>query len=477
MDTLSLRSLVPKRYIQEQIRNIQTITMAKKFDDAFEDYYAALGVFPSASPDEIRQAYVERIKDVHPDRFQQASDAERRDVEETSRLLNRAKDTLLNPTQRQRYDERYRARYSNESNELDSQDDVETKRYFYRKDRLGAFSGARGFGFLVITISTIYILGASMGLVGRALMTKGVVKIAEAKQTVELSLPSYEWRTAFPVQGFGITEDAGTATLFSLTQQTIYRRTLPQNDEAPFAAKGSVEKFVLAKDKLAVVTDSSIVVYSLDGRALATLNGHRGKITCLAFSPDGVHLCSASEDRTIKIWNVRNRAAERTFAASNKAVESVAFSPDGIHVAFNDDRWLKLWSWRDGRVRQLAQHRDKILHVACSNEWAASASLGGELKQTHRITGAVKNVAQESGVITALAYSPDGRWLASSNADGRARLYTASSARLAQTIEAHHGKVSSIQFSDAGDRLYTAGADSAIKSWKLPNDTIKTVIN
>jgi hypothetical protein len=65
-----------------------------------KNYYAILGVLPSATPEEIRSAYLRQVKQYHPDRFGR----------DTAPFLNvqEAYDVLGNPTNRACYDRKWR---------------------------------------------------------------------------------------------------------------------------------------------------------------------------------------------------------------------------------------------------------------------------------------------------------------------------------------------------------------------------------
>jgi WD40 repeat protein len=64
-----------------------------------------------------------------------------------------------------------------------------------------------------------------------------------------------------------------------------------------------------------------------------TLEGHSSFVNYAAFSPDGSKLASASDDATVRVWNVSTEQVEQTFEGRSASVDSVAFSPDGNKLA------------------------------------------------------------------------------------------------------------------------------------------------
>jgi WD40 repeat protein len=83
------------------------------------------------------------------------------------------------------------------------------------------------------------------------------------------------------------------------------------------------------------------------GECLQTLEGHGHMVTSVAFSHDSTRLASASLDRTVKIWDASSGDCLQTLEGHSDSVWSVAFSHDSTRLASaSDDRTVKIWDAR-----------------------------------------------------------------------------------------------------------------------------------
>jgi WD40 repeat protein len=92
--------------------------------------------------------------------------------------------------------------------------------------------------------------------------------------------------------------------------------------------------------RLAIASDWDILLFNLDGwpRWSATLGRHAGKVSALAFGPDGRTLFSGGWDNAVRVWDL-DRGTERasfTWPTGNR-VTALAVSPDGLRAAAGGD--------------------------------------------------------------------------------------------------------------------------------------------
>jgi WD40 repeat protein len=102
--------------------------------------------------------------------------------------------------------------------------------------------------------------------------------------------------------------------------------------------------------------DKTIKLWNLrTGQLLRTIKGHAGAVTSVALSPNGETLVSGSEDKTIKLWNVSTGKLSKTLAGHAGGVKSVVISRDGKILASSgdyEDNTIKLWNLATGKLMQ-----------------------------------------------------------------------------------------------------------------------------
>ncbi len=77
---------------------------------------------------------------------------------------------------------------------------------------------------------------------------------------------------------------------------------------------------------------------------MATLEGHTKGVNACAVAPDGRHVVSASEDRTLKVWDLGSGRTVATLEGHTGNVSACAVTPGGQHmVSTSEDKTLKVW--------------------------------------------------------------------------------------------------------------------------------------
>jgi tetratricopeptide (TPR) repeat protein len=156
----------------------------------------------------------------------------------------------------------------------------------------------------------------------------------------------------------------------------------------------------------------------------------------VAFSPDGQRLASASEDKTVKVWDMKTKQELRALAAHTGTVASVVFSPIGPRLASaSHDSTVKLWDVETGQLlRSLAGHVAWVTSVAFSpdGQRLVSAGTDGTVRLWDVETGQELRImtGDSQPMFHGVAFSPDGRRLAAGG-DGTVILWDSASARRA----------------------------------------------
>jgi WD40 repeat protein len=210
--------------------------------------------------------------------------------------------------------------------------------------------------------------------------------------------------------------------------------------------------------------------------AIRTIRASKGRVECVAFSPDGTLLASGSNDHTVKLWDVQTGEVKRPLAGHDFIVGAVAFSPDGqtlVSGAWDDT--VKLWDVNSGRLKTTIKTSNGVFAVAVSPDGKLLATGGrsnehpeNNLELWEMPTGKPRGLLKgHTDAVFSLAFSADGSILASGSSDNTVKLWDPQTGTVKRTVtgQPSGGTVPRLAFSPHGTLLAIAGLD--------PNDDIQ----
>jgi len=258
------------------------------------------------------------------------------------------------------------------------------------------------------------------------------------------------------------------------------RAALPDRDIGPallvqLVHDGAVRCVAFSPDggSLASASDdrSARVFFLGDRRELMHVT-HPGRVRgarlhAAAFDPRGELLATAGRDRTAHVWRLSD--GERLQSVSHDGwVRALAFSPDGRLLATaSEDRTIGIWSPDGRRVNTFTEH-SVLTSVAFSPDGRklALAGVDGAARLRDLDSGLELQYNKHDDTVWAIAFSPDGRWLATASADRSAVIWDVASGHAVRRIS-HDTAVWAVAFSPDGRRLATAGDARVARVWDL----------
>ncbi|KAK2778994.1 hypothetical protein FQN52_002663 [Onygenales sp. PD_12] len=273
------------------------------------------------------------------------------------------------------------------------------------------------------------------------------------------------------------------------------RNTIPDTSESLFSLGTSNRIVALSPNGKILACTSAIdhVIRIWDPKRagmLSILEGNVSKIHSIAFSPDSKHLASVSEDRDMRLWDLKTRRSTLLLRGSSEVVyaetlqlgpvrthrdpnNEILFSSDGELLASHaDDCKLRLWDRKTGASRGVLVHPHPIALIAFSadGKFLASSSVDGTVRIWDSSTGALRGILTQdlssySRRNLPFTLSPDSQLIACITKDG-IKLWDLKRLSLCGSLRDDKSSISCVAFSP-DNKLLAAASDNHVKLWDL----------
>ena len=183
---------------------------------------------------------------------------------------------------------------------------------------------------------------------------------------------------------------------------------------------------------------------------LRTITGHNNWVTSVAITPDGDKFVSASEDATIKIWNLTSGSLIKTLTGHNNSINAVAIAPDGkTIISASDDKTLKIWNLETGEeLLTIIGHTKSIRTVAIhpDGEIFISGSTDNSLKGWDIQTGQeLHTFIGHGNSINSIAIAPSGKLIVSASDDKTVKIWDLQTGKILHDLIGHSGSILTVR--------------------------------
>ncbi len=307
------------------------------------------------------------------------------------------------------------------------------------------WDAATGSELLTLAGHTSGVLGLAFNTAGTRLATTsrdGTIKIWDVSPTAGSDLLNFAghtdrvWSVAYRPDGkqlVTLSQDGTVKIWDAVSGKGLLNIALPNLISGTgYEPPGGVSYSPDGKQLAINDVNTTKIVDASSGAEILTLPHFKSATVDVVFSHDGTQLAVASQDGTMGIYDSSTGKMLIQFPTSSAYIQRIAFSPDGKRIASAGEGGVDVWDVATGK---------KLLTYS-----------------------GYSNGGRNSGI----AFSPDGKWIATSSNDATINVWDSETGAEVFTLTGHTGPTFGVAFSPDGQYLASSSVDRTVKIWKLP---------
>jgi WD40 repeat protein len=207
---------------------------------------------------------------------------------------------------------------------------------------------------------------------------------------------------------------------------------------------------------------------------ILTLEGHLDVVTALALTPDGRQVVSASQDKTLKVWDLKSGGELYTLAGHEQGIKAIAVTSDGRQVVSASwNKTLKVWDLQSKRELYTLAGDQNVVAIAVTSDGQHAISASENELKVWDLTSKCELQTWRAGIfdkIEALVVTPDGRCTVTACSNGKLKSWDLDRGCELLTLTGHTRSANAIAMTADGRRIVSGSSDNTLKVWEPTNE-------
>ena len=201
------------------------------------------------------------------------------------------------------------------------------------------------------------------------------------------------------------------------------------------------------------------------------LKGHQNGVLAVKWSPDGKLLASVSDEAALRVWDAATAKCRWVKSFPGNRLNDVDWHPNGKQIA-TIGKWyamgLKVWDSETGEIDLDLYSTDNLQSVKYVRDgrFLLAGTQDGDLICVDSSNGVeVFRIRAHSGGVNRIAVSQDNTLVATAGVDSLICIWSLPNGKKLRTLRGHSDSVSSIEWRKDGTQLLSSSLDGSVKLW------------